>query len=56
MGSSRLPGKPLKKILGLTMLEHVYEDLLAKSVDDVFVATCDEEIKNEVERFGGKVL
>ena len=57
MGSSRLPGKPLKKILGLTMLEHVYKrSLLAKSVDDVFIATCDEEIKNEVESFGGKAF
>jgi len=56
MGSSRFPGKPLKKILGMSMIEHVYKrSLLAKSVDDVFVATCDDEIKAEVESFGGKV-
>jgi 3-deoxy-manno-octulosonate cytidylyltransferase (CMP-KDO synthetase) len=55
MGSSRFPGKPLKKILGKSMIEHVYKRcLLAKSVDDVFVATCDEEIKYEVESFGGR--
>ena len=54
MGSSRFPGKPLKKILGKSMIEHVYKRcLLAESVDDVFVATCDEEIKLEVESFGG---
>jgi len=56
MGSTRYPGKPLKKICGLPMVEHVYKRCqFAKNVDDIFVAACDTEIKNVVERFGGAV-
>jgi 3-deoxy-manno-octulosonate cytidylyltransferase (CMP-KDO synthetase) len=57
MGSSRFPGKPLKKILDLPMVEHVRRRaLLCKSVDDVIVATCDKEIMDAVESYGGKAL
>jgi len=57
MGSSRFPGKPLKKILDLPMIEHVRRRaLLCESLDDVIVATCDHEIKGVVEGFGGKAV
>ena len=57
MGSSRFPGKPLVKILGMPMLEHVYRRCaLAETIDDLFVATCDEEIKEAVEAFGGRAI
>jgi len=57
MGSSRLPGKPLKKILDKTMVEHVYKRCtLSKYAKNTFVATCDQEIKDEVESFGGEVI
>lgn len=57
MGSFRFPGKPLAKILGISMVEHVYKRCkLAKSLDDLYVATCDDEIKQTVEAFGGKVV
>ena len=57
MASSRFPGKPLARICGITMIEHVYKrSLMSKSLDDVYVATCDPEIKNSVEAFGGKVV
>jgi len=57
MGSSRFPGKPLAKILGMPMLEHVYQRCrLAESIDDLFVAACDEEIRDVVLGFGGKVF
>jgi len=57
MGSTRYPGKPLKKICGMPMIEHVYKRCqFAKNVDDIFVAACDEEIKNVVEGFGGTVV
>ena len=57
MGSSRLPGKPLKKILGKPMIGHVYEnvtkcDLLKKTV----VATCDQEIADYIESIGGQAV
>ena len=54
MGSSRLPGKPLRKILGTPMVEHVYKRCgLSKYASNVFVATCDQEIKEAVESFHG---
>ena len=56
MGSSRFPGKPLANILGIPMLEHVYKRCqLAKNIDDLFVAACDEEIRQTVAGFGGKI-
>lgn len=56
MGSTRYPGKPLKKICGMSMIEHVYKRCrFARNIDDIFVAACDEEIKNVVEGFGGRV-
>lgn len=55
MGSSRFPGKPLCGILGKSMLEHVYKRCkLSLRVSEVFVAACDDEIKEAVENFGGK--
>jgi len=57
MGSSRFPGKPLAKILGMPMVEHVYKRCqLAESIDDLFIATCDDEIRDAVLSFGGKVF
>src|SRR5438105_2602703 len=56
MGSSRFPGKPLAQILGMPMVEHVYRRCtLAKSVDEVFVATCDEEIRSAMESVSARV-
>ncbi|MBA3655785.1 MAG: 3-deoxy-manno-octulosonate cytidylyltransferase [Gemmatimonadaceae bacterium] len=56
MGASRFPGKPMAKILGMPMVEHVYHRCaLAKGVDEVFVATCDDVIRDAVESFGGNV-
>ena len=57
MGSSRFPGKPLAPMLGRPMIEHVYRRTAASlSVSEVIVATCDEEIKAAVERFGGRAV
>jgi 3-deoxy-manno-octulosonate cytidylyltransferase (CMP-KDO synthetase) len=57
MASSRYPGKPLAMILDLPMIEHVRRRaLLAEGVDDVVVATCDQEIIDVVERAGGKAV
>lgn len=57
MGSSRFPGKPLAKICGITMIEHVYKrSAMSESLDDIYVATCDTEIKEAVEEFGGKAV
>jgi 3-deoxy-manno-octulosonate cytidylyltransferase (CMP-KDO synthetase) len=57
MGSSRFPGKPLAPILGRPMIEHVYRRTAMCSVlDDVFVATCDQEIMDSVNAFGGQAI
>jgi 3-deoxy-manno-octulosonate cytidylyltransferase (CMP-KDO synthetase) len=57
MGSSRFPGKPLAPILGLPMVQHVHERCrLAGNVDGLFVATCDDEIRDAVEGFGGRAV
>jgi 3-deoxy-manno-octulosonate cytidylyltransferase (CMP-KDO synthetase) len=55
--SSRLPRKALADILGLPMIVHVLKRcLLAKSLDDVYVATDSDEIRKVVESYGGKVI
>lgn len=55
--SSRLPGKPLVNINGKTMIRRVYEQCMkCPALNDVIVATDNEEIKAEVESFGGVVV
>ena len=57
MAATRFPGKPLANIMGLPMIEHVRRRVsLCELLDDVIVATCDEDIKEVVEKAGGKVL
>lgn len=44
-------------ILGIPMIGHVYlRSCLAKKLSDVYVATCDETIKQYIEGIGGKVI
>lgn len=53
--STRFPGKPLANINGKTMIQRVYEQ--AKIVlNDVYVATDDERIVNEIKKFGGNFV
>ena len=55
--STRLPGKPLKPILGKPMIQHVYERCAASAaLDHLYVATDDERIRDAVEGFGGKAV
>lgn len=54
--STRLEGKPLKDICGHTMIEWVYKRTKLSNLDEVVVATDDERIHEEVERFGGKAI
>lgn len=55
--SSRFPGKPLIDLKGKTMIERVYEGAQkAQLIDKLVVATDDQRIIAEVERFGGHVL
>jgi len=55
--STRFEGKPLAKILGKPMIQHVYENIKAsRYLDDVFVATDDERIFKTVQGFGAKAI
>lgn len=57
MGSSRFPGKPIAKILGRPMIEHIYKRVaMSKALDATYIATCDEEIREVAEGFGAKVI
>lgn len=57
LASSRFPGKPLAHILDLPMIEHVRRRAqLAKGVDEVVVATCDQAIIDTVTDAGGKAV
>ena len=51
-GSTRLPGKPLLKIAGKTMIEHVCARAQQANADEVVVATDDERILHAVESMG----
>ena len=47
MAASRFPGKPLFKIHGKALIEHLFlRANLFKSWDQLVVATCDKEIKD----------
>jgi 3-deoxy-manno-octulosonate cytidylyltransferase (CMP-KDO synthetase) len=55
--STRFPGKPLAPIAGKPMIQHVYERACScEEIGEVFVATDDERILREVNRFGGKAV
>ncbi len=55
--SSRLPGKPLRKIAGRPMIQHVYQRAQEARVSPrVVVATESEEIRQAVLAFGGECL
>ncbi|MBF0382298.1 MAG: 3-deoxy-manno-octulosonate cytidylyltransferase [Magnetococcales bacterium] len=57
MGATRLPGKPLLKILGKPLIQHVYEGVLgATKVDRFIVATDSQEIMDCVVGFGGEAM
>lgn len=57
MASSRFPGKPLVRIYGVPMVGHVYlRSKMSKMLQDVYVATCDNEITQYVESIGGKAI
>lgn len=57
MGSSRFPGKPMELILGTPMIGHVYKNAKkSTSVDEVYVATCDQVIFDYINSIGGKAV
>ena len=53
--STRFPAKPLAMLGGKTVIQRVYEQV-SGALDDVYVATDDDRIKDAVLAFGGKVV
>jgi len=54
--SSRFPGKPLRKIAGVSLIERVYRQCESSNADDIIVATDDQRIFNHVTDFGGNAV
>jgi 3-deoxy-manno-octulosonate cytidylyltransferase (CMP-KDO synthetase) len=56
-GSTRFEGKPMARICGKPMIQHVYEAASrAGHIDDVVVATDDRRICDAVGMFGGRAI
>jgi len=51
--STRLPGKPLRKLAGVTMIEHVWRRAVESGAQQIWVATDDDRIVDAVGTFGG---
>ena len=56
MSASRLPGKPLLKINGKSMISHVYKKAEKADIGEVIVATEDQEIVSDVKNNGGNAI
>ena len=54
--ASRLPGKPLLKINGKSIISHVVDKAKASKIGDVYVATDKEIIVEDVKSNGGKAI
>ena len=56
LSATRLPGKPLLKINGLSIISHVFKKAQEANIGDVVVATEDQEIVDDVIKNGGKAI
>ena len=56
LSATRLPGKPLLKINGLSMISHVFKKAEEANIGEVFVATEDQEIVDDVQKNGGQAI
>tara|TARA_A100001388_G_scaffold250635_1_gene212039 strand:+ start:1543 stop:2274 length:732 start_codon:yes stop_codon:yes gene_type:complete len=56
MSASRLPGKPLLKINGVSIISHVFKKAEKANIGEVIVATEDQEIIDDVKKNGGNAI
>ena len=56
MSASRLPGKPLLKIDGMSIISRVYSIANESNIGETFVATEDAEIYDEIKKINGNVI
>ena len=56
LSATRLPGKPLLKINGLSIISHVFKKAEKANIGEVLVATEDLEIIDDVKKNGGHAI
>ena len=56
LSATRLPGKPLLKINGTSMISHVFKRAEKANIGEVIVATEDQEIIDDVKKNGGQAV
>ena len=56
MSATRLPGKPLLKINGTSIISHVFKRAESAEIGEVIVAAEDQEIVNDVKNNGGNAI
>ncbi len=56
LSATRLPGKPLLKINGISIISHVVKKAKEADIGNVYVATEDKEILEDVSLNGGKAI
>ena len=56
LSATRLPGKPLLKINGLSIISHVFKKAEEANIGEVIVAAEDQEIVDDVKRNGGQAI
>ncbi len=56
LSAQRLPGKPLIKIEGLSIISHVFKRAEEANIGEVIVAAEDQEIVDDVKQNGGQAI
>ena len=56
LSATRLPGKPLLKINGLSIISHVFKNAQEANIGEVYVATEDQEIIDDIHNNGGQAI
>jgi len=56
LSATRLPGKPLFQINGLSIISHVFRKAQEANIGEVIVATEDQEIVDDIVKNGGRAI
>ena len=56
LSAIRLPGKPLLKINGLSIISHVFKKAIEANIGEVYVATEDQEIVDDIKKNDGQAI
>ena len=56
LSAKRLPNKPLLKLKGISIISHVYKNALNTKIGEVYVATEDKEIQEDIIKNNGKAI